>query len=330
MEEVSVLEVQGRTDAEASRGVCSDDIAPDALGLRRGGEYVAVEERRVPRERVYMVLNRYALKGRQFAQRCVGRRRMLRRIELPRADPDSACQFTWANVMIGVQAEANPRPLGLVAGEESLPMGALLHLHPTDAIDFVGSGDDAAYPDVRSHERVELEADAVSREGVVASIAEDLGDTLLLQLHGSGREDRSRMQVGAVAFASEETLLPKRVLRMKERAERRVAERFLEVPYLQTIPWRDDVGQAGTLGAGRIYLELGLSLEVAEVVHSGGEIRSPELRLLGVVQHGRVAPLTELSAQEAIALRVAETIDVERPVEETKELRIGLLGQEGG
>ena len=64
MEEVSVLEVQGRTDAEASRGVCPDDVAPDALGLRRGGEYVAVEERRVPRERVYVVLDRYALKGR--------------------------------------------------------------------------------------------------------------------------------------------------------------------------------------------------------------------------------------------------------------------------
>ena len=102
------------------------------------------------------------------------------------------------------------------------------------------------------------------------------------------------------------------------------------MPYLQTTLWRNDVGQTGTLGAGRIYLELGLSLEVAEVVHSGGEIRSPELRLLGVVQHGRVTPLTELSAQEAIALRVAETIDVERPVEETKELRIGLLGQESG
>ena len=330
MEEVSVLEVQGRTDAEASRGISSDDVAPDALGLRRGGEYVAVEKRRVPRERVYMVLDRYALQGRQFAQRRVGRRRMLGRIELARADPDTACQFARANVVIGVEAEANPRPLGLVARKTSLPMGALLHLHPTDAIDLVGSGDDTAYPDVRSHERVELEADAVGREGVVASIAEDLRDTLLLQLHGSGREDRSRMQVGAVAFASEESLLPKRVLRIEERAERRVAERFLEVPYLQTTPWRDDVGQASTLGASRVYLELGLSLEVAEVVHSGGEVRSSELRLLGVVQHGWVAPLTELSTQEAIALRVTETIDVERPVEETKELRIGLLGQEGG
>ena len=73
MEEVAILEVQRRAHPEVPRGVRPDDIPTDTLRLGGGSGNVAVQDSRVRSERIWMVLDRDALQGWQFAQRSIGR-----------------------------------------------------------------------------------------------------------------------------------------------------------------------------------------------------------------------------------------------------------------
>ena len=90
--------------------------------------------------------------------------------------------------MLRVKIEANTITR-LLQGFSRLISSDLTHPHASDAIDLLGRVDYAAYPYIGGNQRIDLEADAITRESIVASITKNLSDTLLLGLHILRRED---------------------------------------------------------------------------------------------------------------------------------------------
>ena len=93
MEEVAILEVQRRAHPKVPRGVRPDDIPTDTLCLSGCSGNITVQDSGVRSERVGVVLDRDTLQGWQFAQRSIGRRGMLHRVECTRTDPDASSEL---------------------------------------------------------------------------------------------------------------------------------------------------------------------------------------------------------------------------------------------
>ena len=75
---------------------------------------------------------------------------------------------------------------------------------------------------------------------------------------------------------------------MKQGAEGAVADRLFVMAYGEAWPWGDAVEETRLAPRG-IDLQLGLGIEVAEVVERGGEVRPTELCLLLIVEYGGAA-----------------------------------------
>ena len=87
---------------------------------------------------------------------------------------------------IKVEADTIAR---LLQGLSRLMTSYLTHPHASDAIGLLGRVDYATDPYIGGNQRIDLEADTITRESIVASITKNLSDTLLLGLHILRRED---------------------------------------------------------------------------------------------------------------------------------------------
>ena len=113
---------------------------------------------------------------------------MLHRVECTWTDPDTSCKLRGADIVLRVKIKANPITR-LLQGLSRLISSDLTHLYTSDTIGLLGRVDYATYPYVGGNQRIDLEADTITREGIVASITKNLSDTLLLSLHILRRED---------------------------------------------------------------------------------------------------------------------------------------------
>jgi len=107
----------------------------------------------------------------------------------------------------------------------------LTHLYPSDTIGLLGRVDYATYPYVGGNQRIDLEADAITRESIVASITKNLSDTLLLGLHILRRKDSARMEIRAIALTTEATLLDECILGVKMLSNTAILDRLREATY---------------------------------------------------------------------------------------------------
>jgi len=187
----------------------------------------------------------------------------------------------------------------------------------------------ATHPHIGGYQRIDLEADAITREGIVASITKNLSDTLLLGLHILRRKDSARMEIRAIALTTEATLLYECILGVKMLGNTTILNGLREAAYTKTAARYDGVCQASSLGLSRIHTESRLSLEVAHIVHRCGEVGSTKLSFFCAIEHRRISPLTQLTIEEAITLRVTQAIEPKCPVKEPQELCIGALWEEG-
>ena len=90
--------------------------------------------------------------------------------------------------MLRVKVKANTITR-LLQGLSRLISSDLTHPHASDPIGLLGRVNYATYPYIGGNQRIDLEADAITRESIVASITKNLSDTLLLGLHILRRED---------------------------------------------------------------------------------------------------------------------------------------------
>ena len=137
------------------------------------------------------------------------------------------------------------------------------------------------------------------------------------------------MQIGAIALTTEAALLDECILGVKMLSNTAILDRLREAAYAQTTTRCDSVYQTSSLGLSRIHTESRLSLEVAHIVHRCGEVGSTKLSFFCAIEHRRIPPLTQLTIEEAITLRITQAIEPERPVKEPQELCIGALWEEG-
>ena len=91
-----------------------------------------------------------------------------------------------------------------------------------------------------------------------------------------------------VETADKNEFFLERVRGVKQGAEGAVADGLLVMAYGEAWPW-DDVVVETRLAPRGVDLQLGLCIEVAEVVECGGEIRPTELCLLLIVEYGGAA-----------------------------------------
>jgi len=89
----------------------------------------------------------------------------------------------------------------------------------------------ATYPYIGGYQRIDLEADTITRESIVASITKNLSDTLLLGLHILRRKDSARMEIRAIALTTEATLLDECILRVKMLGNTTILNRLREAAY---------------------------------------------------------------------------------------------------
>ena len=137
------------------------------------------------------------------------------------------------------------------------------------------------------------------------------------------------MEIRAIALTTEATLLYECILRVKMLGNTAILDRLREATYTQTATRYDGVCQASSLSLGRIHTESRLSLEVAHIVHRCGEVGSTKLSFFCAIEHRRIPPLTQLTIEEAITLRITQAIEPKRPIKEPQELCIGTLWKEG-
>ena len=90
--------------------------------------------------------------------------------------------------MLRVKIKTNPITR-LLQGLSRLMTSDLTHPYTSDPIGLLGRVNYATYPYIGGNQRIDLEADTITREGIVASITKNLSDTLLLGLHILRRED---------------------------------------------------------------------------------------------------------------------------------------------
>ena len=90
--------------------------------------------------------------------------------------------------MLRIKVEANTITR-LLQGLSRLISSDLTHPHASDPIGLLGRVNYATYPYIGGNQRIDLEADAITRESIVASITKNLSDTLLLGLHILRGED---------------------------------------------------------------------------------------------------------------------------------------------
>ena len=90
--------------------------------------------------------------------------------------------------MLRVKVEADTIAC-LLQGLSRLMTSDLTHPHASDTIGLLGRVNYTTYPYIGGNQRIDLEADAITRESIVASITKNLSDTLLLGLHILRRED---------------------------------------------------------------------------------------------------------------------------------------------
>ena len=90
--------------------------------------------------------------------------------------------------MLRIKIEANPITR-LLQGLSRLISSDLTHPHASDPIGLLGRVNYATHPYIGGYQRIDLEADTITRESIVASITKNLSDTLLLGLHILRRED---------------------------------------------------------------------------------------------------------------------------------------------
>ena len=90
--------------------------------------------------------------------------------------------------MFRIKIEANPITR-LLQGLSRLISSDLTHPHASDPIGLLGRVNYATHPYIGGYQSIDLKADAITRESIVASITKNLSDTLLLGLHILRRED---------------------------------------------------------------------------------------------------------------------------------------------
>ena len=132
--------------------------------------------------------------------------------------------------MLRVKIKANTITR-LLQGLSRLISSDLTHPHASDPIGLLGRVNYATYPYIGGNQRIDLEANAITRESIVASITKNLSDTLLLGLHILRREDSARMEIRAIALAMEATLLHECILGVKMLGNTAILDRLRETAY---------------------------------------------------------------------------------------------------